>query len=135
MVTRFLWQGMTRNLRLFVLLVLAVGILVPLSNLLLPPGSAFRMPSWAVQLVGKYLCYATLALAMLPMAARTTAAHAQTAPQRVQTSDLNLASPTGQSTFIARADGAVHTTPLGRSRKVTCARSTSTVSSWPRREW
>ena len=30
MVTRFLWQGMTRNLRLFVLLVLAVGILVPL---------------------------------------------------------------------------------------------------------
>jgi hypothetical protein len=41
MITRFLWQGMTRNLRLFVLLVLAVGILVPLSNQLLPPGSAF----------------------------------------------------------------------------------------------
>ena len=64
MVTRFLWQGMTRNLRLFVLLVLAVGILVPLSNLLLPVDSAFRMPSWAVQLVGKYLCYASLALAV-----------------------------------------------------------------------
>ena len=30
MITRFLWQGMTRNLRLFVLLVLAVGIVVPL---------------------------------------------------------------------------------------------------------
>ena len=64
MVTRFLWQGMSRTLRLFVLLVLAIGILVPLSNLLLPPGSAFRMPSWAVQLVGKYLCYASLALAV-----------------------------------------------------------------------
>ncbi len=64
MITRFLWQGMTRNLRLFVLLVLAVGILVPLSNLLLPADSAFRMPSWAVQLVGKYLCYASLALAV-----------------------------------------------------------------------
>src|SRR3954469_943628 len=64
MVTRFLWQGMTRNLRLFVLLVLAVGILVPLSNQLLPPGSAFRAPSWVLQLIGKYLCYASLALAV-----------------------------------------------------------------------
>ena len=64
MITRFLWQGMTRNLRLFVLLILAVGILVPLSNLLLPADSAFRMPSWAVQLVGKYLCYASMALAV-----------------------------------------------------------------------
>src|SRR4029450_11789823 len=52
------------NLRLFVLLVLAVGILVPLSNLLLPPGSPFRAPSWVLQLIGKYLCYPSLALAV-----------------------------------------------------------------------
>ena len=64
MVTRFLWQGMTRNLRLFVLLVLAIGILLPLSNQLLPAGNAFRAPSWVMQLVGKYLCYASLALAV-----------------------------------------------------------------------
>ena len=36
MITRFLWQGMTRNLRLFVLLVLAIGIVMPLLNQLLP---------------------------------------------------------------------------------------------------
>ena len=66
---------------------------------------------------------ATLALAMLPMAALTTAAHAQTAPQRVQTSDLTLASPTGQSTFIARADGAArHFCSVERNltQKATC---------------
>jgi len=55
---------MTRNLRLFILLVLAVGILLPLSNQLLPPGSAFRAPAWVLQLIGKYLCYAALALAV-----------------------------------------------------------------------
>ena len=64
MITRFLWQGMNRNLRLFVLLVLVVGIALPLSNQLLPAGSAFRAPSWVLQLVGKYLCYASLALAV-----------------------------------------------------------------------
>ena len=40
MITRFLWQGMDRNLRLFTLLVLAIGILLPLSNQLLPAGSS-----------------------------------------------------------------------------------------------
>ena len=46
------------------LLVLAVGILVPLLNQLLPPDSAFHVPSWVLQLIGKYLCYASLALAV-----------------------------------------------------------------------
>ena len=64
MITRFLWQGLDRNLRLFILLVLAVGILLPLSNQLLPPGNAFRVPAWVLQLIGKYLCYASLAVAV-----------------------------------------------------------------------
>jgi len=64
MITRFLWQGMDRNLRLFVLLVLAVGIALPLLNQLTPPGSAFHVPAWLMQLMGKYLCYALLALAV-----------------------------------------------------------------------
>ncbi len=64
MITRFLWQGMGRNLRLFVLLVLAIGIVLPLLNLLMPPASAFYVPAWALQLIGKYLCYASLALAV-----------------------------------------------------------------------
>jgi urea transport system permease protein len=64
MITRFLWQGMDRNLRLFVLLVLAIGIALPLANQLLPASSAFYVPAWVMQLVGKYLCYASLALAV-----------------------------------------------------------------------
>src|SRR5258708_34252616 len=64
MIRRFLWQGMGRNLRLFVLLVLAIGIVLPLANLLMPPASALYVPAWALQLVGKYLCFASLALAV-----------------------------------------------------------------------
>ncbi|HEY6718696.1 MAG TPA: urea ABC transporter permease subunit UrtC, partial [Reyranella sp.] len=64
MITRFLWQGMGRNLRLFVLVVLAIGIVVPLLNQLMPATSALYVPSWALQLIGKYLCFASLALAV-----------------------------------------------------------------------
>src|SRR5712672_4451071 len=64
MITRFLWQGMGRNLRLFVLVVLAIGIVVPLLNQLMPATSALYVPAWALQLIGKYLCFASLALAV-----------------------------------------------------------------------
>ncbi|MBV8409499.1 MAG: urea ABC transporter permease subunit UrtC, partial [Alphaproteobacteria bacterium] len=64
MMTRFLWQGMGPSLPLFVLLVLAIGIVLPLLNQLLPPGSALHVPAWVLQLIGKYLCYASLALAV-----------------------------------------------------------------------
>src|SRR6516165_8090860 len=64
MITRFLWQGMDRNLRLFILLVLAIGIVLPLLNQLMPPASPFFVPAWVLQLIGKYLCYASLALAV-----------------------------------------------------------------------
>ena len=64
MITRFLLQGMDRTLRLFILLVLAIGIVLPLLNQLMPPTSPFYVPSWVLQLIGKYLCYASLALAV-----------------------------------------------------------------------
>src|SRR6266700_6776856 len=64
MITRFLWQGMGRNLRLFVLLVLAIGIVLPLLNQLMPATSSFHVPAWVMQLIGKYLCYASLAVAV-----------------------------------------------------------------------
>ncbi|HEX5379834.1 MAG TPA: UrcA family protein [Phenylobacterium sp.] len=47
---------------------------------------------------------ATLVLAALPMVALSTAAHA--APQTVQVSDLNLASPAGQQALGHRVDKA-----------------------------
>ena len=64
MITRFLWNGMSRNLRLFVLLVLAIGLALPLLNQLMPRTSPFYVPAYVLQLVGKYLCYASLALAV-----------------------------------------------------------------------
>jgi len=64
MITRFLLQGMDRSLRLFILLVLAAGLALPLLNQLTPPGSPFHVPAWLMQLIGKYLCYALLALAV-----------------------------------------------------------------------
>jgi urea transport system permease protein len=43
---------------------LAAMILVPLCNLLMPAGSFFHIPTYVVVLLGKYLCYALLALAL-----------------------------------------------------------------------
>src|ERR1700760_662884 len=42
----------------------ALAILVPLLNLLPPPGSLFKLSDYAVGLTGKILCYALVALAM-----------------------------------------------------------------------
>jgi urea transport system permease protein len=47
---------------LIVLAVVTVG--VPFANLALEPGSAAHLPSYAVSLIGKYLCYALLALSV-----------------------------------------------------------------------
>jgi urea transport system permease protein len=48
----------------FLAIVLAVAVLVPLSNLALPPGSALHVPDYMMPLLGKYLCYALLALSV-----------------------------------------------------------------------
>lgn len=42
----------------------AVAVLVPALNLLVSPGSAFYIPTYVVSLLGKYLCYALLALSV-----------------------------------------------------------------------
>jgi len=43
---------------------LATAFLVPLLNLLMPEGSFLHVPTYTVTLLGKYLCYALLALAL-----------------------------------------------------------------------
>ncbi|WP_370197376.1 urea ABC transporter permease subunit UrtC [Aurantimonas sp.] len=52
--------------RIFILVavILAAAILVPLANLWLPAGHPLHVPSYAVPLFGKYVCYALLALAL-----------------------------------------------------------------------
>jgi urea transport system permease protein len=45
-------------------LILALALLVPLLNLAVPADSAFHIPDYLVPLLGKYLCFAILALAL-----------------------------------------------------------------------
>jgi urea transport system permease protein len=49
---------------LFVTLVLAVSILVPVLHLWVPVGSPFHLSTYVVTLIGKYMCFAILALAV-----------------------------------------------------------------------
>ena len=58
-----LTRTLDRGALIFLGALIAIGILVPLSNLLLPAGSIFQVPTYLVALFGKYACYAILALA------------------------------------------------------------------------
>ena len=64
MITRFLLQNMDRRGYVFLGLIAALAVLMPLSNLLLPVGSAFHVPTSTMSLWGKYLCYALLAISL-----------------------------------------------------------------------
>ena len=64
MMPHILTRSLDRAAVLFILVVAGLGILVPLSNLLLPEGSFFQVPTYLVALWGKYACYAILALSI-----------------------------------------------------------------------
>src|SRR5215204_1473341 len=48
----------------FVTLLLAVAVAIPVLNLLVPESSPFHVSTYVLTLVGKYLCFAILALAV-----------------------------------------------------------------------
>jgi urea transport system permease protein len=50
--------------KIFLALVLAIGIIVPILNLALPVTATLHVPDYMVTLIGKYLCYALLALSV-----------------------------------------------------------------------
>ncbi|WP_435104310.1 urea ABC transporter permease subunit UrtC [Arhodomonas sp. AD133] len=50
--------------RVLIALLLAAAVAVPVANLLVPEGSALHLSSYTVTLLGKYLCYALLALSV-----------------------------------------------------------------------
>ena len=50
--------------RIFLGVLFIITVAVPLANLAATPGSAAHLPSFAVSLFGKYLCYALLAVAL-----------------------------------------------------------------------
>ncbi|MDR3464936.1 MAG: urea ABC transporter permease subunit UrtC [Xanthobacteraceae bacterium] len=59
-----LTRSLDKSATAFLLVVAAVGIALPLLNLLLPESSAFQVPTYLISLFGKYLCYAILALSI-----------------------------------------------------------------------
>ncbi|MDQ0473015.1 urea ABC transporter permease subunit UrtC [Labrys wisconsinensis] len=48
----------------FLAVLALIGVLVPICHLAVPESSAFYVPAWVVALLGKYLCYALLALSL-----------------------------------------------------------------------
>src|SRR5882757_9034970 len=64
MMPHVLTRSLDRSATVFLTVVATVGILIPLSNLLLPETSAFHVPTYLVPLLGKYVCYALLALSI-----------------------------------------------------------------------
>jgi urea transport system permease protein len=64
MITRFLISNMDRRGYAFLAIVAAIGLLVPLANLLLPAGSPLHVSTATMSLWGKYLCYALLAISL-----------------------------------------------------------------------
>jgi urea transport system permease protein len=64
MMPHVLTRSLDRSATVFLIVVAAFGVLIPLSNLLLPAGSLLQVPTYLVALFGKYVCYAILALAI-----------------------------------------------------------------------
>ncbi|ENN85460.1 high-affinity branched-chain amino acid transport system permease protein LivM [Rhizobium freirei PRF 81] len=64
MITSFLLRSLDRRIGIAIAILLAVAVLVPLSNLALPEMSTLHVPTYLMSLFGKYLTYALLALAL-----------------------------------------------------------------------
>ena len=64
MITSFLFKALDRRAIWVVSALIALAILVPASNLMLPSDSAFHVSNFTISLIGKYLTYALLALAL-----------------------------------------------------------------------
>jgi urea transport system permease protein len=64
MITQYLLSRFEKTGIAFIIIVAAMAIFVPLSNLLLPATSPFHVPTHVMSLMGKYLCYAILAISL-----------------------------------------------------------------------
>ncbi len=64
MITSFVFRALDRKARWVTAVLLAVALLIPLANLALPADHPLHVPNFTISLVGKYLCYALLALAL-----------------------------------------------------------------------
>src|SRR6202142_1331965 len=64
MTPHFLIRTFDRSAAIFVIVVAAAALVVPILNLALPEASALHLPTYLVALFGKYVCYAILALSI-----------------------------------------------------------------------
>jgi urea transport system permease protein len=64
MTTHILIRSLDRSAAIFLIVVAAAAILVPILNLAVPQTSALHVPTYLVALFGKYICYAILALSI-----------------------------------------------------------------------
>ncbi len=64
MITLSLIERMGRGGWIFLASLLALAVLAPASNILLAPDNALHVPTYIISLLGKYLCFAILAVAL-----------------------------------------------------------------------
>jgi urea transport system permease protein len=64
MITGIIFRSLDRGAIAFLVTLAAIGVLVPVLNLVVPASSPFHLSSYFVALFGKYLCYAILALSI-----------------------------------------------------------------------
>ncbi|MDP9838937.1 urea transport system permease protein [Neorhizobium huautlense] len=64
MISAFIFRALKGHILATVAVILGAAVLVPASNLLLPADHALHIPTYVMSLMGKYLCYALLALAL-----------------------------------------------------------------------
>jgi urea transport system permease protein len=64
MITGLVARSLDRGAIVFLVILAAIGVLVPVLNLMMPVTSPFHLSSYFVALFGKYLCFALLALSI-----------------------------------------------------------------------
>jgi len=64
MTSHILIRSLDRSATIFLIVVAAIAVAVPILNLAVPQSSALHMPTYLVALFGKYICYALLALSI-----------------------------------------------------------------------
>jgi urea transport system permease protein len=62
--SHILIRSIDRSAAIFLIVMAAIAIAVPIFNLAVPQSSALHMPTYLVALFGKYICYAILALSI-----------------------------------------------------------------------
>ncbi len=62
--SHILIRSLDRSAMIFLVVVAAIAVVVPILNLAVPQSSALHVPTYLVALFGKYICYALLALSI-----------------------------------------------------------------------